>query len=462
MGVLSRWATRREERKRLEAVGRKYLQSVDDRSWTRIFDWTPGAFQTHDPYDAKNSVLAYPYTFVCITRIAGDIAKLPFLIQNWSQFDKIWNKADYQGLQALLNRPNRYQNHIQFKTQWAISKLTHGNTYGYKVRDARGAVESLHVLDPFKVYPLVAENGDVYYRLNQDYLTDLEEGQTVVPASEIIHDRANCLFHPLIGLSPIYACGIASEMGLNIQKSSKAFFKNGVAPSGMLTAPGSIDDSTALRLKKYWEEKFSGDNSGRVAVAGDGLEWTPLRMNNVDAQTIEHFKWSAETVCACFHMPLYKVGLGPMPSYNNIDALNVQYYTECLQTLIEAMEVSLADGIGLPQDYRVQVDIDGLFRMDQSSLIKAMSEASKAGMVSPDESRRRINLPPVPGGQYPYLQQQNYSLQALAARDATNPLIVPDQDPAPTTPPESEPLTVEEQMSYLAWKMERELRQYEH
>jgi phage portal protein BeeE len=30
----------------------------------------------------------------------------------------------------------------------------------------------------------------------------------IVPAREIIHDRFNCLFHPLVGISPLYAAAL--------------------------------------------------------------------------------------------------------------------------------------------------------------------------------------------------------------------------------------------------------------
>ena len=39
-------------------------------------------------------------------------------------------------------------------------------------------------------------------------------------------------------------------------------------------------------------------------------------------------------------------------------------------------------------------------------------------MIAPNEGRRQLDLPPVPGGDTPYLQVQNYSLEALAKRDA--------------------------------------------
>jgi hypothetical protein len=38
--------------------------------------------------------------------------------------------------------------------------------------------------------------------------------------------------------------------------------------------------------------------------------------------------------------------------------------------------------------------------------------------MSPDEGRAKIGYGPVPGGKYPYMQQQNFSLEALAKRDA--------------------------------------------
>jgi phage portal protein BeeE len=38
--------------------------------------------------------------------------------------------------------------------------------------------------------------------------------------------------------------------------------------------------------------------------------------------------------------------------------------------------------------------------------------------MSPDEARFKANYLPVTGGATPYLQQQNYSLAALARRDA--------------------------------------------
>lgn len=405
---------------------KKALQAADDRGWTRIFDWTPGAWQSHSPYDRQDSVLSYPTVFACTTLIEGDIGKLPYVVQE--KRDGIWATVEHE-ITKLLLKPNYYQNHIQFKRSWMNSKLVHGNTYVLKVRDFKGNVTGLIVLDPLKVTPLVSDmSGEVFYQLDDDDLARIDR-QMVVPASEIIHDRFNCLYHPLVGLSPLFACASSAQMGLSIIKNSKGFFENGSSPGGVLTAPGSISDDTAKRLKEYWDANYTGEKSGRVAVLGDGLTYQPMRMTNVDAQLIEHFKWSAETVCSAYHVPAYMVGVGDMPTYNNVEVLTIRYYSQCLQVLIEEMEESLNRGLQIQNRFRIQVDLDALFRMDQSTLTKVLNDRVGGGWMAPDEARSKVNLPPVPGGKYPYLQQQNYSLEALSKRDATNPLAVTEVEP---------------------------------
>src|SRR5262249_50390443 len=153
----------------------------------------------------------------------------------------------------------------KFVEQWIVSKLIWGNAYILKQRDARGVVIGVHVLNPSRVTVLVAPDGAIYYELDRDDLSELPEGSVTVPASEIIHDTMICLFHPLIGVSPIFACGLAALQGLNIQGSSTKFFGNGSNPGGILTAPGAISKETAERLRDYWNANYTGDNVGKVA-----------------------------------------------------------------------------------------------------------------------------------------------------------------------------------------------------
>lgn len=391
------------------------LQSVGSGGWFPIVrESYDGAWQQSVEV-RQQDMLAHSAVFACVSLIASDIAKLP--IQITEKADGIW-KGVVSEHDSLLRKPNSYQNRVQFIEQWIGSKLLHGNAYALKRRDAVGRIVGLLLINPERVEPLIAEDGSVFYRLSpNDRLSGITDEGVTVPAREIIHDRMNCFFHPLIGISPLTACALAANQGMSIQKNSVTFFGNNSNPGGVLTAPGAISKETADRLKAHWESNYSGKNAGRVAVLGDGLKYEQMAVTPSDAQLIDQLKWTAESVCTAFHVPAYKIGAGVVPTYGNAEVLNQIYYTDCLQSLIEALELSLDDGLDLPLNQRTELDLDSLLRMDTVTRFQAYSAAVGGGWMAPNEARRKEGMAPVVGGDTCYMQQQDFSLAALAKRD---------------------------------------------
>lgn len=402
--------------------------------WPIIREPFAGAWQRNLEVRA-DTVVSNVTVFRCVSMIASDIAKMRLkLIQQVSP--GVWEEADNPAWSPVIRKPNHFQNRIQFFENWMLSKLNAGNIYALKQRDGAQKVSQMYLLDPRRVRALVAPGGDVFYELYSDDLAGMGE-QVTVPASEIIHDRWNCLFHPLCGLSPIFANGLSATQGLRIQEHSTQFFRNGANPGGTLSAPGKISPDTAERLKTDWQTKFTGPNVGRVAVLGEGLTYQPMGMTAVDAQLIEQQRWTGEMVCSSYGVPAYKAGVGPAPTLNNIEALERQYYQACLQIHIESIELCVDEGLGLPANWGVEFDLDTLMRMDTGALVHALAEATGAGILKPDEGRARLGYGKVEGGDTPYLQQQNYSLAALNKRDqGADPFgTAPKPAPAPPADP---------------------------
>jgi len=418
----------------LHVRGPAGLQTVSDYRggwWPLIREPFSGAWQRNQEW-TTDTVLAHHAVYACVTRIAQDIGKLrPKLIER--DEDAIWSEIENTAHSPVLRRPNRYQNHIQFKEWWTTSKLTRGNAYALLERDGRGVVSAMYILDPNRVTVLVAPDGSVFYDLKQDNLSGLERDSIAVPASEIIHDRINCLFHPLVGTSPIFACGTAANMGLQIQTNSSAFFGNGSNPSGILTTVQQITPEKANELSDLWNARFGKDKSGGVAVLGNGMKFEAMRMTAVDSQLIEQLHWTAETVCSTFHVPPWKVGIGPQPAYTKPEIANQAYYSDCLQALIEQWELCMDAALGFETATEgrmlgVELDLDGLLRMDVAAQYETMVKAAGGAVLTPDEARQKLDQGPLPGGDTLYRQQQEFSLEALAKRDAK-------PDPFGTTPP---------------------------
>jgi HK97 family phage portal protein len=371
--------------------------------------------------------------FACVTQIATNIAKLPVNLVEQDD-EGIWSETSNPAYSPVLRKPNRYQTQGQFVEQWIVSKLLHGNTYVLKVRDQRGVVVSLHVLNPTQVTPLIAPDGAMYYQLGRDDLAGLTEAELavtpVVPASEIIHDVMVPLFHPKVGVTPIYAIAMAVLQGSKILENTTTFFANGSRPGGILTAPGAITEEQAARLKETFTREYSGANAGKLLVVSDGLKFEHTSIPAQDAQLLELLGWTAVPICGCFRVPVFMIDSTKTPAYGNVEQLTLQFHSQCLQSFIVTIETLLDEGLGLGpvfgNAYGTEFDIDDLFYMDTGTRTKAANDSIGSGALAPNEARKKyFGVGSVAGGDSPYLQQQYYSLEALAQRDADQPFAKP-------------------------------------
>jgi HK97 family phage portal protein len=438
------------------ASHQKTLNPVPRRGgWWRIMEPFTGAWQRNKEED-YGTVATYPTLYACIMRIAKDIGKLPFLLKE-EQPSGIWKKVENTAYSPVLRKPNHYQTAQQFRECWQVSKLTQGNAYQLKQRDERGVVTKLYPLDPFRVKPLVSETGAVYYELQTSNLSLIPEDGSplVVPAREIIHDREICLFHPLIGIPPLAAANWAVIKNLRILRSAAEFFGNNAQPSGILTAPGQINNDTATRLSDFWNSNFTGQNAGKVAVVGDDLKFMPLAQNSVDSQVVEQLRYSDEQICQPFGIPPFKVGIGSLPAGLKADDINILYHSDALSDRIEAMENLLDEALGISRPLGVELELAPLWRMDEGKMAEVESKLVGGKIKRPDEARRRFDLEPTAGGDTLWGQHQDYPLGVLAERNDLAPVAPPTPDPEP----EDEP---EDVARFIALILEKELSDAEY
>lgn len=409
------------------------LQGVNSRGgwWPIIREAATGYWQRNIEVSMIDVLTSGP-VWACVTLIAFDVAKMGLGLTK-DTGDGIWEPTTNTAYSPVLRKPNRFQNRIVFIISWIISKLVWGNTYVLKQRDSVGNVRALYVLDPQRVKPLVAPDGSVFYEVAPDALAQVSEAVTI-PAREIIHDIMVPLYHPLVGISPIHACGLSAMQGLKIRRNSALFFENGLTIAGVLVAPGNISEQTATRLEEHWNANYAGpENVGKIAALGDGLKFEPMQATARDSQLSEQLKDAAIEVCNAFHVPAYMAGYGPPPNYNNIEALNQQYYSQCLQILIESLELCLDEGLSLDGTTGVEFDLDGLIRMDSATKMTATTAGVRGGVYTPNEGRRLFNRKPLKGGDTVFLQEQDHSLEWLSRRDAMP--IDPPAAPTPTPDP---------------------------
>lgn len=452
----------------LEIRRAKALSPANDwrHGWRVIHEPFTGAWQRNEEIKVGD-LTCYPTLYACLNRISQDIGKLPFVLKR-EDSNGIWNTVENPAYSPVLRKPNSYQTAQQFRESWILSKLTDGNAYILKQRDNRGVVTALYVLDPCRVIPMVSESGAVFYQLNYTTAQNLLPAsypaeQLIIPASEIIHDRMNCLHHHLIGVPPLCAAYWPAVKNLRILKSAAEFFANNAQPGGILTAPAGMSDEDAAALKAFWEENYAGQHAGRIAVIGADMKFTPFAMKSADSQLVEQMRYSDEQICQPFGIPPFKVGIGAIPAGLGVDAINQLYYADALQGHIEAMENLLDEGLRISRPEGVELDLEPLLRMDEGKRAEVATKLVGGGIETPNEGRLRFNRAPLEGGDTVYMQQQDFPLDQVRKNkivDANQNPIQPE--PANDTPSEDdapEPEDQERSVSAVMYHVVKELNQ---
>jgi HK97 family phage portal protein len=420
--------------------------------WRRILEPFAGAFQMNVE-EKRGDLITYPTLYACIMRIATDGGKLPYGLRTRST-EGIWTPAINPAYDPVLRKPNGYQTANQFREYWLITKLTNGNAYILKRRDARNVVTDLYVLDPERVLPMVSDAGEVYYQLQIDPLNTLPEGypaaRLIVPASEIIHDRCITIHHPLIGIPPLAAAHWPALKNMKILRNATEFFANNAQPGGILTAPAGMSDKDAEDVKTYWSTNFTGTNAGRVAIVGADMKFTPFAMKSIDSQMVEQMRYSDEQICQPFGIPPFMVGIGTIPSGLGVDAVYQIYYQNALQTHIEHMESLLDEGLGIKAPLGVELDLEPLLRMDEAKRADVEAKLVGGKIKTPDEGRKRFNLAPTGGGDTLWGQHQDYPLGTLSERNDLNPAPVAEPTAAPDPEPTAAPELSDEDKAIIA------------
>src|SRR5690606_5515239 len=243
----------------------------------------------------------------------------------------------------------------------------------------------------------------VFYQLNYTTAQNLLPAsypaeQLIIPASEIIHDRMNCLHHHLLGVPPLCAAYWPAAKNLRILRSAAEFFANNAQPGGILTAPAGMSEKDAQDIKEYWQTEFASGNSGHIAVIGADMKFTPFAMKSADSQLVEQMRYSDEQICQPFGIPPFKIGIGAIPAGLGVDAINQLYYADALQGHIESIENLLDEGLAIAWPQGVELDLEPLLRMDEGKRAEVATKLVGGGIETPNEGRMRFNRPPVDGG----------------------------------------------------------------
>ena len=331
--------------------------------------------------------------------ISGDIGQVPVrLLRN--EFDE---QKSHPAWRLLRLRPNKLQTpsvYTETIMQWA---LIWGNGVAWIDRTGSRPTD-LIPLRPDCLWPeLIAfdEQQLVLYH----YWSPTSGREYVFFEEDVIHIQG--LTGDGVWGYPLHE--IAKNTighGLALEKHGNRSFRNSARPSGVLKHPGKLSPEARSNLRSEWNEIHSGvENTGKIAILGEAMEFQAMSMTNIDAQWIEAKKYNRLDAASLLNLPAHKLNaLEDSSVRSNLEEQNSDYAQRTLTRWFNRLSEEyrrklLTEREWLSDEYQFVFDIDAFLRADIDTMSNVVDRLIKAEVLNRNEGRRYFRLPPYSGGE---------------------------------------------------------------
>lgn len=336
-----------------------------------------------------------PSVGAAVRLISETIGSLPCLVYRGSGSDRA-KASDTIQWDLLHERPSIDSTPFDLFQDIAACIETRGNAFIQKVRDARGRVVELVVIDPDAVR--VYRDSD-----SREKKFDVQAGGTRyvgLGQTDILHVRGMTLRGGIRGISPIELHRNSIAMAYAVQEYVGRYFQNDATPGMVIKVPGTLSNQQARQILEVWSANHAGlRNAHRPSVLAGGAELDQVRVNLRDTTAIDAQKFSVFEVARMFNIPPTLLGAFEStfrPTADEADA----FLKFCLGPRLRRIESAfradpdLFGGTDLYPEFKV----DSLLRGSTAERFTAYVAARQAGWLSANEIRELENYPAVPDG----------------------------------------------------------------
>lgn len=295
-------------------------------------------------------------------------------------------------LETLLNNaPNAYMSGYDLIYKTAAAYFTNNNAFLLLTRDNTGRITAVYPITPQSVEFMPGTDGEVYLECL------FSDGRKAAfPYTDIVHLRRHFLTNDLLGdnNTPLFPLLDTAE---TLTQGIAASVKNGTSIRGVLKFTSLVNPAQVKTEKEQFvADYFNPANSGGVAATDQRFDFVPT---NVTPYSIPQ-----EQIEAVNRQIYNYLGI-------NVKIISGSYSENEFSAFYESVVEPFA--LQLSQEFKLKCGAEITFtaeRMEFSSAatkIKLLHEAAPLGLITVNEARHLLALPPVEDGDR-RLQSLNY------------------------------------------------------
>ena len=342
--------------------------------------------------------LGIPAVFQAVSMISGDVARLPLTVYLSDENDFLTPDRSHPAFALLKKRPNETMHAHKFWRRIVVFLLLWQNAYAWIRRRGDGTPAELLLLLPDRTKPERLPDGRLVY------VTEYERGKMIaLQPSEVLHFEG-------VGLNNLHGSELIAlardALGMAIAASTFAskFFANGGRIGGILEIPAATSTQAKARIEEGFRRVYEGiDAAFKTVVLRDSAKFHAGQLSASETQLADARREQVREVARLFNMRPSRLGEESGSGYNSKAEDNRDYLERTLThpmtaiaTECEAKLLTTEEFLG--DTHTVAHDTSELLRMDPLRQMQFGSLGVRSELMTRNEARRQLRLPPVDGG----------------------------------------------------------------
>lgn len=275
-----------------------------------------------------------------------------------------------------------------------------GNGFLRVIRD--GESIRLKAIPAWRVSIAVTSNGDISYLIAKDATLGLNE--EALRPDEIVHikyrvDQSN----PLVGISPLRASS-ASMSAIVETYYLQERLANNLANCGLILSTDlPLNADQTQKLRQNANEKAQQFMSGGTIVLSHGIRPVPSHISQSikDNDLIEAMRFSIEEIGRLYGVAPSMLGYSQHTSFATASEEKRSFLSNTLKPLMARVADAFAETLLSDQDIDdgISLEFDASDFGAGIELAQTLSTLVNSGILTTNESRNRIGLPDINGGE---------------------------------------------------------------
>jgi hypothetical protein len=289
------------------------------------------------------------------------------------------------------------------------------------LRDWRGHIVGYqNGLNGSDVEPCHDEDGRLTHYRNRN--PDKDDDEVIYLPRDVVHFSTYSMADPYggVGDSPLRAIWQRVQLGRKELSSWEAIVSQMAKPAWLITPPEGeiLGPDGAERIAKEFQSRFYQGGNGGAIVFSDALKATPISYPPKDQSGMQLYEQIVEATAAVYHFPMPMIRMNDS-NYASAKCALSQYQQHCLRPRANRKFETLTLQLVREYDDTLAITYDDFVVGDeQAEIAKEQVRIAQVqnAILTPNEARKDMGLPPRIGGDVAQVQVQQIMPQPQQAQ----------------------------------------------